>query len=292
LFSNCITMPSPTPSNPSPITTISFWMSHDSLFSTSFDSLFLTVSNDKGLTWTRILPGFRGTDISAASPYWKEEVVNLSAYNGQTIQIGFDGVSEFGNAFALDDINITYTGLLPVSVLSLSATRNGQVNNLHWITSNQANTNKFIVERSKNGINFSAIGQVNAATTNNITEDYFFVDATPAKGINYYRIRIVDIDNSYKLSVVRNVKNLGVAELSINPNPVLQTMKVNIEAESTENAVLVVSDLMGKKIISKNILVSAGANNIEIPVSQLSKGTYLVAIRLSNQALVKRISKM
>ena len=49
---------------------------------------------------------------------------------------------------------------------------------------------------------------------------------------------------------------------------------------------------MGKKIISKNILVSEGANNIEIPVSQLSKGTYVVAIRLSNQTLVKRIIKM
>jgi len=54
----------------------------------------------------------------------------------------------------------------------------------------------------------------------------------------------------------------------------------------------VVTDLTGKRIISKSMSVIAGLNNLEIPVSQLSSGTYIVTVRLSSQTLVKKINKL
>ncbi len=99
LFSNCITLPSTGASR------VSFWMSHDSAFASNLDSMYVAVSNNKGATWTRI-KGFKRPDASLIEYAWIQDSVDISAYNSQTIQLAFEGVSAFGNAFGLDDINI------------------------------------------------------------------------------------------------------------------------------------------------------------------------------------------
>jgi hypothetical protein len=267
-------------------------MSHDNVYATSLDSLYLTVSTDKGLTWTRLLPGFQRAEATATTPYWKQEIIDISAYNGQTIQLGFEGVSDYGNIIGLDDININYSGLAPVSLLSFDASRNGKVNNLQWSTSLEINSNKFVIERSADGKNFSSLGEVRATGNSTVNQYYRFTDAAPIKAVNYYRIRMIDNDNTYKLSEIKNVKNSGIAEMAVNPNPVNQLMRISLQADANETATLTVTDLSGKRVISKPITVVSGLNNLEIPVSQLSSGTYIVTVRLSNQTLVKKINKL
>ncbi len=291
LFSNCIELPTPLPPNPDPITTVSFWMSHDNIYSTSLDSLYLTISTDKGLTWTRI-QGFQRYDATYLLPDWKNEIVDISSYNGQTVQLGFEGVSKWGNVIALDDIVINYSGLAPVSMLSFEAKRNGRVNNLTWVTSQELNTTKFVVERSTDGLSFSPIGNVTAVGNSTTASNYRYIDAAPAKGINYYRLRILDNDNSYKISEIKNVRNLGVAEMAINPNPVQQTMNIAIDAEASEKATVVITDLSGRRMYNSNVNVEAGTNNFIIPVNNLSKGTYIVMIHLGNETLIKKITKL
>ena len=288
LYSNCIQMPARDGSNPPPVTTVSFWMSHDNVFPTSLDSLYLSVSTDKGLTWTRLSPGYGRYDAAGATPFWKQEIVNISAYNGQTIQLGFEGVSQYGNIIGLDDINISYTGLAPVTLLSFDAKRSGSVNNISWTTAQEVNTSLYVVERSTDGRNFVSIGTVNA----NQSTVYRYTDIAPAKGVNYYRLKVVDNDNSIKYSVIKNIRNLGVADMFINPNPVQQTMKLTIEAEQAENASIVITDLSGRRVNSTNVNVAEGANNFELPVSNLAKGSYIVMVKLSNQTIVKKINKL
>ncbi len=95
---------------------ISFWMSHDNTTArTGLDSLYVSVSTDKGVTWVRqpilgIGAGLQRHDASLGAniaPIWRQNSVDLSAFAGQTIQIGFEGVGRIGNAFGLDDITVT-----------------------------------------------------------------------------------------------------------------------------------------------------------------------------------------
>ncbi|MEO7523530.1 MAG: hypothetical protein ABIT58_05510, partial [Ferruginibacter sp.] len=62
LFSNCIQVPA-AGTNP----TLTFWMSHDNLFLTDLDSMYVSISIDKGVTWTRI-NGYRRPDAAATTP--------------------------------------------------------------------------------------------------------------------------------------------------------------------------------------------------------------------------------
>lgn len=290
LFSKCFTLPTPASLN-SVVSTLSFYISHDNEAAANNDSLFVCVSTDRGATWTRIA-GYQRYDATFATPGWTNELVDISAYNGQTIQIGFEGVSDYGNIIGLDDINISYLGTVPVTMLSFDAVRAGKSNNLIWTTTNEINSSRFEIERSTNGINYVSIGSVNTIGNSTSKQTYRFMDVNPAKGNNYYRIKSIDLDNSYKLSVVRNVKNLGFVEMMINPNPVASIMNISLEAESNENASIIITDLSGRKVYSGMKNVIAGSNNIPVDVNNLNKGIYIVTLRLSGETLIKKITKL
>ena len=100
LYSKCIDLPAGSPSIKS-----TFWMSHDSVYAAYQDSMYVSISTDKGLSWTR-LKGLGRVDANATAFYWAQDSVDLTAYAGQTVQLAFEGVSYYGNSFGLDDINI------------------------------------------------------------------------------------------------------------------------------------------------------------------------------------------
>lgn len=122
LFSDCFTIPAAGAGLCS--YKMSFWMSHDASFSTDLDSLFVTISTDKGLTWNRLTPGYGRYDAAFTTPGWKKETIDLSSYAGQTIQIGFEDLSKFGNIIALDNILIGGDG---AQNLALATTANNGV---------------------------------------------------------------------------------------------------------------------------------------------------------------------
>ena len=93
----------------------------------------------------------------------------------------------------MDDIEITVTSL-PIVLLSFDAARNGSVNNLKWSTSQEQTAAVFICRRSSNGRRFEEIGVVAAWSYSNETRNYRFTDPSPVKGVNYYRLRMIDMD--------------------------------------------------------------------------------------------------
>lgn len=285
LFSNCISIPS----NSTALMT--FYMSHDNIFPTDLDSLYISVSTDKGATWTRVGPGFQRPDATAAIPVWRIESVDLTAYAGQTIQIGFEGESKYGNAFGVDDIEITVTSL-PIVLLSFDAARNGSVNNLKWSTSQEQNSSRFIVERSSNGRSFEEIGVVAASGYSNETRNYRFTDPSPVKGVNYYRLRMIDMDNTFKYSEVKNVRNMGAAEIAFSPNPVIGQIRLSIDADKAERANIRITDISGKQVYSGSFNVVNGTNVNMIDTDKLAAGTYFLQVQMSEGNLVKKFTKL
>jgi hypothetical protein len=108
IFGSCISIPSVNSSFPTRDVKLSFWMSHDPTAPFVYDSLYVVVSENKGQTWQRI-KGFQRWDENLDLPEWRKDSVDLSNYVGKTIQIGFEGVSKYGNAFGLDDITFSVT---------------------------------------------------------------------------------------------------------------------------------------------------------------------------------------
>lgn len=180
---------------------------------------------------------------------------------------------------------------IPVNLVDFKVQRAGKVNNVTWSTSQEVNTSHFVIERGNDGTNFTEIGRVTANGNSNTLLTYSFVDANPVKGINYYRLRVVDRDNSGKFSAVRSVRNEGIADVSIYPNPVNNEMTLTIDADKAETGALVISDVTGKVVATRTITVAQGNNKLPVNTAALASGAYIIKVQLNDDIVVRKFTK-
>ncbi len=110
--------------------------------------------------------------------------------------------------------------VLPVTLVQFKAAYNGASVELNWLTASEQNSDHFEIQRSADGVQFTAIGNVKAAG-NSISSAYTFTDGLPYAGNNYYRLKMVDIDGRFKYSVVLLVRSDDNKKgIAIYPNPV------------------------------------------------------------------------
>jgi hypothetical protein len=480
LYSNCLAIPAASAGNCG--YQLNFWMSHDNTSTLpELDSLYVSVSTNNGLTYTRQpivgvglgLQRHDATLTANASPIWRKETVDLSAFAGQTIKVAFEGVSKYGNGFGLDDVTIgasavnnlnlttatnnginliascdnngwtyyndpadatktfvaiqwdpsstganaaskaaaiptiqlnpsyfaaedivnkkaTYTmrrywnvnlnsstmtgpvnvrffynpaekteietaatnfatantgmlepGLwfktdgvdfvpnvtnvtpdfvnnslslsesattgtlnelnyvqfnnvtsfsggtfatgvgpstpLPISITKLYASTTGATNTINWTTVSEVNSSKFVVERSINGVNYTAIGEVATIANNGNSStalNYNFIDVNPVKGKQYYRLQMVDRNGATKYSqtvtVRRGGSNLEIVD--VRPNPTTGLVYFNVLGV-TNNVSIAIRNLQGQTVINKNLIQ---ANGFSIDLSALTSGLYIL----------------
>ncbi|MBL0355983.1 MAG: T9SS type A sorting domain-containing protein [Chitinophagaceae bacterium] len=202
----------------------------------------------------------------------------------------FNGVSSFSGGTATSGASPSLP--LAVGLISFNAQRTGAVNRITWTTSQEINTRLFVIERSTDGSNFSPIGELAAAagSTNNL--NYYFIDNTPVRGINFYRLKIIDQSNNEKFSVVRNVRNEGTADIAIYPNPVRDKIQVNITSDKLDKAAISITDMNGRIVYTKTMSVNEGINYINVNTANFSTGTYVMKIGLNEDMVVRKFNKL
>jgi len=87
---------------PAGTATLKFWMYHDTGYSSSADRVQVQVTTST--TFVNV-----GTAVNRydGSTGWKQHTIDLSAYAGQTIKLGFLGISAYGNNVFIDDAIVT-----------------------------------------------------------------------------------------------------------------------------------------------------------------------------------------
>ena len=218
-------------------------------------------------------------DLSVLNPNTRYFLRIYSYANTVAARGGFTIVTSTGNS-------------LPVSLADFTARLTNGVNILGWSTAQEINSRHFEVERSRDGRAFAAIGQVAAAGNSNTRLGYRFTDNRPNKGVNYYRLRVVDKDNTFTYSDVRSVRNEGRGtDISIYPNPVQDRLRLNFNADNGAKGSLAITDLGGKILYSGPLTINTGNTAVAIPVGGLAAGTYLVKIQLNEEVVIKKFNK-
>ncbi len=184
------------------------------------------------------------------------------------------------------DAGLQNVQLLPLQGLELTATLKAAITTVKWITLNEINSSRFYVERSVDGRNFTAIGNVAAAGNNsgsltyNFTDDVSTVQKYP---VIYYRIKAVDADGSFSYSNIATVKPASSGSIIIWPNPVADKANVSILSTDAGNIQLRLMDYTGKTILVRNYAVVKGNNQLEVTnLSNLAKGMYILQITTVN----------
>ncbi|CAN5610488.1 hypothetical protein BH10BAC2_BH10BAC2_05700 [soil metagenome] len=166
--------------------------------------------------------------------------------------------------------------VLPLQLLSFSATRNGKANLLKWSTAQEINTNRFEIQRSNNSIDFTSVGSIRSFNNGKAKNDYTFTDAQPLKQINYYRLKMIDKDGGFTYSTIKNINNTASFDVTLYPNPVHQNLTLSFNTEQAIDVQVEIVNAGGKKVYTKKMQLTYGASFQSINVAALKAGSYFV----------------
>ncbi len=169
---------------------------------------------------------------------------------------------------------ITVSGVVPLTLLSFDAFKNKNKVDLKWTTTNEINTSHFDIERSSDGVSFIKIGKVNSVNATGIN-NYAYEDVQPFKGLNFYRLKQVDIDGNFKYSNINKVlfENFGDA-VNIYPNPAKDY--IQFDYASKQKTVLInLFDMQGRLIKTTTL---ANLLPLKLNIENLAKGKYIIQL--------------
>lgn len=177
---------------------------------------------------------------------------------------------------------------LPVELLSFIATAiENRVVSLDWVTSSEYSSDKFIIERSIDGKNWEVLTEKPAAGRSQQPIQYQVIDNSPYLGLNYYRLKQVDLDGSFVLSKVETAMITDHSEFTamIYPNPTLNQINIQFSNMDFKQRKLNVLDVQGKVLIKRDLTAKDKSSIVPIDVSKLSQGSYLIQVETDSQEL-------
>ena len=174
---------------------------------------------------------------------------------------------------------------LPVELVNFNAINKGNENILDWNTASEINSSRFVIQKSKDGQNFTDIGTVKAAGTSTTAQSYVFTDTNPYVGINYYRLNQVDMDGKEEFSKIVSVVWMSEGQhiFSIYPNPTQDILTVD-HTGTVETFEIV--NTLGQ--IIKTIKPTGNTGQTEIKTTELISGIYFLRV---NQNEIVRFVK-
>ncbi|MCE7044689.1 T9SS type A sorting domain-containing protein [Dyadobacter sp. CY312] len=176
---------------------------------------------------------------------------------------------------------VSWTGALPVTLVNFEVTKSESQVRISWATSSETNSSYFDVERSTDARTWNVIGKVSANENTDALTEYNFTDATPAQTTNYYRLKMVDQDQSFAYSKIRSVSFEGV-NLRMYPNPATSELHIdNVDLNQIQKVVLYATT-------GNAVYENTGVIKPSINVSRFNSGTYILTITLKNGEKISR----
>ena len=168
---------------------------------------------------------------------------------------------------------------LPVTLTNFSANCDNKVS-IAWTTASEQNSDRFIVEKSRDLQVWSLVGTQVAAGNSNYVLYYSQTDANTWNGTTYYRLRQIDFNGEEKIygpiSTSCENDNNGVI---VYPNPSQGNFTVDITSgEKIQDAEIQVLDVTGKLVSIQMINISEGMNQVYFNQNDLQMGSYFLRL--------------
>ncbi len=239
-------------------------------------SVNATASGNVTLSFTD-LSALEGFDATLQDNYLNTKT-DLRANPTYTFSIDKSVSTSYGdNRFKL---LITPPTVLSVNLNYFSARKSNSGSLISWASDSEVNAQKFEVERSANGIDFTSIGSITAKGNSSSKTEYSFFDNSPSAGINYYRLKQIDKNNgaSYSKPATLDFSLSNEGNFKVYPNPAVDVIKLD-NINQSAGIILSILNLDGKMLKSLKI---AKGEAPEMKVSDLISGVYVLKVEDQN----------
>ncbi len=281
-----------------------FWTKYD--IESNWDYGQVDISTNNGSSWIPLAGNYTEPGVGSFQPNgeplydglrtsWVREEMNLAAYksaqNKIRFQLNSDGNVE-RDGWYVDDIGIITYQIIPVELLSFTAT--AQQNNvvLNWSTASEINNRIFEVQRAngnseQNNRDWKTIGYVQGKGTTTERTDYSYTDDSPMNGISYYRLKQIDFDGTFRILNAEMVEFNQVKEYSLEqnyPNPFNPSTVINYSIPEAGQVKLRVYNLLGSEVaVLVDEFIEAGNHSVEFSTEKLKNkigsGVYIYTLK-------------
>jgi hypothetical protein len=212
-----------------------------------------------------------------SSPNW----IDAGATQDQAANTLTVTLSGMASEFSLGSVN----NPLPVSYLSVDVKKEAGGMRLLWSTSSEIDNSGFTVQRSTDGTTWKDLGFVEGNGTSSLVHVYGYLDGSPAKGLNIYRLKQVDRTGEFKYSKVVSIRNLTKNEVALYPVPAVDFITLQSGNDELLHTTAKIADANGR-VVSQFIIQSVQER---ISLKNYIKGVYV--IQLENGTVLKFVKQ-
>ncbi len=235
--------------------------------------------------------------ILVGSPSGALDFGNSMLNLGATLNVLFSfaaGDNGLGKAYTFDPGLCGSIHTLPEKLIDFNGQKIEKNVQLNWITVAEENVNQYILEKSTDGADFGTMAYV-FAKNNSSRNTYSMIDHHPIQGVNYYRLRIIEKDNSYSYSPIIRIKFDGQlnGNVVVAPNPVENQFKILLTGLEKGVYTLDIKNLSGQTVQRKIINVGQYEHIENMSKSNsMATGIYYLNVYNQNAKQVKVINFM
>lgn len=173
------------------------------------------------------------------------------------------------NSTEIDNMR-TACSTLPIELVRFGGKALEEGNRIRWRTLSEVHHDRYELERSKNGSDFTRIATVEGKGGDGSGGQYVHMDPDPYE-LSYYRLKSVDMDGSTFHSRIIPVQRRMEGELRLFKKA-KGRYSVKIPEASTDGKILI-RDAFGRKVMTFR---SAGSSIVDFNMRDRAKGAYLL----------------
>ena len=169
----------------------------------------------------------------------------------------------------------------PVTINYFTGIKQNNKHTLNWkLTCNSTVAVTIVLERSNDAVNYNKVYE-EYATALRCAQPFSYTDVQPLAGVNYYRIKMIDVDGKISYSSIVPLLNAlhGITVLNIAPNPVTTgSFNLAVSTANSQNATVSITDLQGRFLQKQAVSLTASYNVLPVNVRALPAGSYLLQL--------------
>lgn len=222
---------------------------------------------------------FEGSNIVLVDNYTGTNTyIPSSGSTTYSFSVDANTVSAATNRFF---ITLNNFNVLPVTIASVKAALQNNDIAIDWRVENEINIEKYAIERSANGSDFTTIATI-AAKNSGTYNIYGWIDVTAYAGANFYRIKVYEKNGGVKYSAVVKVMmtQKAASSMSIFPNPVKNSL-INLQLSNQANGVykLTLTNIAGQVLYTGNEVWNGTNGTLQVSVpAKLATGMYQLEV--------------
>jgi hypothetical protein len=219
---------------------------------------------------------------------WRKDSLDIRHNPTYGFNVTSDTASQGNQRFKLV---IRENTMMMMQLLSFGAAKTSGGSQVAWTTENEQNYTNFTVERSTDGgSNFKALGGV----ASNGQGTYGFLDPSPVKGANLYRLMMQDLNGTITYSNVvtlmygSEANSLTAGSIMLYPNPASSVLNLNIKPAfapvANASYTIIIANASG-------LIIKTGKSTLETwqtSLNGLMPGSYAIQVVDNNNILIGR----